>query len=55
MASASRTMSALITSRNNPRVRKVTGMVIMTRMGFRVTFSKAMSRDKIIALRKFST
>ena len=46
---------ALITSRNNPRVRNVTGIVRIMSMGFRVTFNKLKTRASIRAEVKLAT
>jgi len=46
---------ALITSKNNPKVKSVTGRVNRTRIGFTKIFSKPKTTATIIEVVKFST
>ena len=50
--SESRMMTALITSKNNPSVITVTGIVSKTRIGFTMALSKPSTSEKIIAVLK---
>lgn len=48
-------MMVLITNKNNPNVKKVTGMVSKTNMGFINVFSNDRIRAVVIAAAKLST
>ena len=51
---ASRTMAALMTKRNRPKVKIVIGKVRMTRMGLSKKFRIASTRENLIAIQKDS-